>query len=358
MVENNFSMLGGHVTAHHRASAEAAHQVIDAYAHAMGVEGVVMERDVRTAANLAEMGLLLWKLSYKLYPDDDHAAFENLLHEARMHDGLLAVSLATPQQQIQLTWAARWADQGLPQITMGHKYCAALLATTIDPDLLGDVVPPWKAFLVVLPTDLLFIKDNEGAPIALTKLCVQQMKTSDGNLHWNFLAMTDSTLTFWRHGCPSSALVQTDLVGAWDGASFMLEIDEEEDRVAALLGRLIINICLAMSNPENVRAPKVRSKPRSSAKHRQGAPEIRTFQLGKPIELDCREAIKDYVINGPRKTRKGGTPSVQVLVRGHWKRQHHGAGRAQRKTIWIEPYWRGPEDAPILARPHVLKATA
>lgn len=24
---------------------------------------------------------------------------------------------------------------------------------------------------------------------------------------------------------------------------------------------------------------------------------------------------------------------------------------AGRKVIWIEPYWRGPEEAPILARP-------
>lgn len=351
-------MFGGHVTPAIRETAEAAHDLIDAYAHALGPREADAEREVRMTPSMAEMGQTLWQRSYKHYPDDDHAAFEYLLMEARLNNPMLAIGLATPQEQIQFTWMARWADQGFPQITMGHKYCAALLATTIDPDLLGDVTPPWKAFLVVLPSELLFIKNDAGKPIALTKLLVQQLKTSDGRNHWNFLAMTDSTLTFWRHGCPSSALVQTDIAGAWDGASFMLEIDEEEDRVAALLGRLIINICLAMSNPENVRAPKAKNSPHSSVKRRDGAPEVRTFQLGKPIALDCREAIKDYVLNGPKKTRKGGTPSVQVLVRGHWKRQFFGEKRAQRRTIWVEPYWRGPEDAPILARPHVLKNEA
>ena len=47
-------------------------------------------------------------------------------------------------------------------------------------------------------------------------------------------------------------------------------------------------------------------------------------------------------------------PSVQTLVRGHWKHQPHGKGRSERKYIFVEPYWRGPEDAPITVRPHAL----
>lgn len=350
--EKNFSMLGGHVTEHQRHTAELAHEVMDAYTAELGSDGPGAEREARTTPVMAQLGRMLWEISYKHFPDDDHAAFANLDREARMRDGLLAVSLTTPQQQIQLTWMARWADQSFPQVTMGHKYCAALLATVADPDTLGEIVPPWKAFLVVLPTDMLFIKTEQGNPIALTKLLVHYVKTSSGQMHWNYLAQTDSTLTFWRHGCPTSGLLRTDIAGVWDGASFMLAIDDQEDRVAALLGRLVINICLAMSNPDNVRGPKARNKPRSTGKRREAeAPEIRTFQLGKPITLDCREAIRDYVLHGTKK-RNGTTPAVQVLVRGHWKPRL--AARVGH-PVWIEPYWRGPEDAPILTRPHMLK---
>jgi hypothetical protein len=45
-------------------------------------------------------------------------------------------------------------------------------------------------------------------------------------------------------------------------------------------------------------------------------------------------------------------PSVQCLVRGHWKRQPCGHELQDRKWIQIEPYWRGPEDAPIAVRSH------
>lgn len=38
---------------------------------------------------------------------------------------------------------------------------------------------------------------------------------------------------------------------------------------------------------------------------------------------------------------------VRSLVAGHWKMQPHGPNRSERKLIRIEPYWRGPLDAPV-----------
>lgn len=47
--------------------------------------------------------------------------------------------------------------------------------------------------------------------------------------------------------------------------------------------------------------------------------------------------------------------SVRTLVRGHWRRQVCGRGRADRKLIHIEPFWRGPEDGAMPIRPHELE---
>jgi hypothetical protein len=47
--------------------------------------------------------------------------------------------------------------------------------------------------------------------------------------------------------------------------------------------------------------------------------------------------------------------TVQVRVQGHWKHQPHGPGNKQRKLLWIQPYWRGPEDGPVRNTPHRLK---
>jgi len=31
-------------------------------------------------------------------------------------------------------------------------------------------------------------------------------------------------------------------------------------------------------------------------------------------------------------------------VRGHYRNQVHGPGHRDRKLIWIEPFWKGPEN--------------
>lgn len=36
------------------------------------------------------------------------------------------------------------------------------------------------------------------------------------------------------------------------------------------------------------------------------------------------------------------------VVRGHWRQQAHGPGRAQRHTTWVPSYTKGPDDAPFL----------
>jgi hypothetical protein len=38
---------------------------------------------------------------------------------------------------------------------------------------------------------------------------------------------------------------------------------------------------------------------------------------------------------------------VRTLVAGHWRNQVCGVGRRDRRLTWIEPFWRGPREAPI-----------
>ncbi len=41
------------------------------------------------------------------------------------------------------------------------------------------------------------------------------------------------------------------------------------------------------------------------------------------------------------------------LVRGHFRQQPVGEGRAERRTTWIQPYWKGPTDGPVLVPRYV-----
>lgn len=59
-----------------------------------------------------------------------------------------------------------------------------------------------------------------------------------------------------------------------------------------------------------------------------------------------------------RATSSGGTRDHdhRWMVRGHWRLQPHGPGRTLRRLQWIDPYVKGPDDAPLDVRPTIWKA--
>lgn len=75
--------------------------------------------------------------------------------------------------------------------------------------------------------------------------------------------------------------------------------------------------------------------------------EERVFELPGSIDIKVYRAI--------REAKRGAVSSVQIhqcLVRGYRRRASPG-WKDQRKR-WVKPYWRGPEDGPIVERPYRL----
>jgi hypothetical protein len=281
---------------------------------------------------------------------------EEILRWAVYHN----VFRETPDGQICLVAFSRWADCGYPQITMGHKFAAALLATNVSADIFPHIHRPWPAFVVEVPSGLLDIsapETNEQIPI--TRLLVTEItnrdksrpQTSDGK-YWAYFGMTDTSLSIWRFGVTTEELLPPDLEGN-PLLNHSMELTEQDGRVASLIGRLIINMCLAMNDPDQVEKFGPGHKRYESSrreKKRDTTPHVRSFQLGKSIELDFRDHVRKFVREGSR----SGQLSVQSLVAGHFKRVHHGPKYSKTKTLWISPYWKGPEDSPILLRAHKL----
>ena len=46
-------------------------------------------------------------------------------------------------------------------------------------------------------------------------------------------------------------------------------------------------------------------------------------------------------------------PTVQWMVRGHYRMQAHGPQHALRRKQWIKPFWKGNEAALIQTRARV-----
>lgn len=56
---------------------------------------------------------------------------------------------------------------------------------------------------------------------------------------------------------------------------------------------------------------------------------------------------------GPSDTTR--TLSTRFMVRGHWRWQPHGIGRRERKLIYVEPFWKGPDMAEMVDRPYIVR---
>ena len=251
-----------------------------------------------------------------------------------------------------LATAACWSACAFPQVTITHKLAASLMATDVPAELLPDVPLPWPAFLLVPPDGLLEI---DGQP--LRAICL-----IDGHAHMTGLPwlragglLSDHRFSLYAfgssrvwHGSADSLgeLLTEPRAGSRSGGAGTLI----EGRVAHMIGRLLVGALVELDAAEH-RAAVQRGAPAPKiAKGREPEPRAWVFELRRDVRVDVRAYVRDYIAG----TGSGHAPSVQVLVRGHRKRQVCGKGRADRRWIHVEPYWRGPEDAPIALRSHKL----
>lgn len=92
-----------------------------------------------------------------------------------------------------------------------------------------------------------------------------------------------------------------------------------------------------------------------AAKRKKGAPskevEAKRWSVGRTIR------ISPHLV----KAARSGSREIALrlkhrhIVRGHYRNQAHGIRMRDRKTIWVEPYWKGPEDGAALVHTYVLE---
>ena len=131
--------------------------------------------------------------------------------------------------------------------------------------------------------------------------------------------------------------------------------------------RLLVNAILYLaSNDPDVKAM---ASPRSdlqkkldSASSRAKKKRLRNA-IGKSSHLDGSsvgselQPINVHKIDSVPLGAQGvtGTLTKRFLVRGHWRNQAHGAGLKQRKLMYIQPHFKGPEVGEIQNKPYVVR---
>jgi hypothetical protein len=293
--------------------------------------------------DLVVFGQKVWELSYK-NTNDDHQALEMLANQA---DPMIGAALMLPDEQLITLFIGRWADQAFPRILVESKYGAMLMATDAKEEILEYVLPPWKAFLIEFQDPIIeCFCDRTQKNVKIIRILVQVLINESGTQVWNFVAAGESGVQLWRHGLTTSQLLKImEEDRAWEGLDFVIPIQNKDERAMLLVGRLIISTCLAMSDPNNFHEQKT-TKGRGRKWHFVKTPETRNIILGKPVNIDCRPAIRAFQTG----KRSGSMPHVRFLVRGHWKNIVYGPQSSLRRLQQIAPYWKGPDEADIVSR--------
>lgn len=213
----------------------------------------------------------------------------------------------------------RWHESVFARLEVSHKLAAAFCLTDIvDSD---DIRAPWLAWSLLVPNGLF----GEDGPARI-----------------------------WCLGKRPIVLVFPARDGKGAGLASWAETDRRSPVNAGMVTSLVLSTCIALNNPERERVQKTGSwGVQSKTPRRTGAPPEGTrYVLAQPVSIDLRETVLEAM---GKRSRVGGSPKAQFLVRGHWRNQAHGPGRSMRTLKWIEPFWKGPEDARILLRSHKVK---
>ena len=181
-------------------------------------------------------------------------------------------------------WAARWASAGFPQVVVGHKLAASLMATRIPPEVLAeDEPPPWPAYAVILPNGLVPVHDRIANREGFASYVFVERHPK-----WVLFILEAADTAFFmvRHADSlADAIdehVNIDLLG--EVGDFRAEA--RDARVLEQIARLAIGVELELRDRTNARAPRPRkgSEPGRAA----AEPATQTFVLTRNVVVNCR----------------------------------------------------------------------
>jgi hypothetical protein len=321
---------------------------------------------LKSSEGLMQVALGYWQAVQQRFPGsievaDMLSAFQAEAEEREARGDALSLVFKAPFQEPGSYVAAigftQWCASGFPVVEMGEKFLASLLVSSIDGAMLEELHRPWPAFIINVPGNMLEF-DDDGRSVFVRRVLVATTPGKFGD--WSFLAMPgglDDVGSLYRYCCPATKLheeLPREDKESRFGLPFDLALTSKDERTSALVGKLVLATCAALSMQELVtEVGRAHAGYAAAKRDPERYQKMRVFRLGKPISLDFRPRVSAYV----KGERVGSKLEVQSVVRGHFKRQHHGPKNALVKTIWRQPYWRGPEESPVLVRSHVVKET-
>lgn len=335
-------------------------------AYASAREAAMMEPDQAVeqaallgfAAGLGRLALLAGAPAPDAAPNQDDDELCGTIAERliRSRDRVLQIGLGhfltSPEKQLQLIWSARWVQLAFPTVEVGAKLAASLIGTSmrgVDPETCR---PPWRAFAIRVPAGLLHLQRGSGE---LDQVHTIQVATDAGQ-RWAIFVQA-GFVSAWVRGLTTQDLLtdarwEDDEENADHSADYNAGIDEIDERNLLMARRLVRSLVIWLADPERrsaARQPPPSPKARRARRARGEAERAFSpdrYVVSAPVQIDCRPHLAAYSCGTAR------TLHVRSIVRGHFKPR---LGARLGRNVWVEPYERGPKDAPLAIRIHVAE---
>ena len=233
-------------------------------------------------------------------------------------------------------FTAKWAVHAFQRLMTSHTFAAALMCSDMQREVLEGIEEQWDAFLVLVPNGML----------------------PAGGFEFSRILVASYQFGAWLGLLAPDGAGFRLLVNDASSLSVLLASDEADlaqdspaQRCMVLAKRLVAGLLLNLQGATTHKIRRVEARLKN--KGREAEPEHRIVTIGAPVDIDCRPAIREYIENGVKGSRRHGAPTVQVMVRGHYRMQACGPHHSERRKTWIRPHWWGSEAALIQTRAKV-----
>lgn len=297
----------------------------------------------------------------------------SLFGESVLRRGLLPVDLTTPPETVRehihaVHFTGRWAQFGFNVFDLSPDFAASLLLTEPAPmEENEELHLPFPCFYIRLPPGVVpvFVRGEQHWAEGIWCHRFKSFHTELGP-HTDFFRWTVERkgLSMWKDRFPTNIDDPVDRSKynmTWDGDPPSVP---EDDISHAKALRIIKNLCSwldatggleTQAKPLPPRIKKKGSNDRRKAIEGGVWPRVWLFGQNVKLRPELRKMASEFALVESNHAVPGWKVRVQHVVRGHFKNQPHGEGRALRKRKWIEPYWRGPEGAAAWA--HIYEAS-
>lgn len=245
-----------------------------------------------------------------------------------------------------LHFGDHWRGDGYARVSVGHKLTSALMLTSVPDDM--EVQAPWKAWVLEMPDGLYpfnispsAFKEAKERSDAGDDSIVNATTGSDGKERGDEIQGQVRALICYKSN-PVHLIVQVRDTFL----SFKVTNLGEN-----FLSNFSKGVCLTFHDRKHVQE---RNWGGGGSKREVKEPgQGRYYVFSKPIQVDFRDEVR-ALLSG---VRKGQSPKVQFIVRGHFRDQACGKEMKDHRKIWLQPYWKGPEEARVLLRGYNLSGS-